>query len=50
MPIKERVNTGGTKEFVYTDEDRKRIESDDTKPTREFKEALRERRKKKEYR
>jgi len=50
MPIKERVNTDGTKEFVYTDEDRKRIESDDTKPTREFKEALRECRKKKGHR
>ena len=42
MLTKERVNTGGTKEFVYNDEDRKRIESDDTQSTREFKEALRE--------
>jgi len=47
MPIKERVHTGGTKEFVYTDEDRKRIESEDTEYTREFKDALRAHRNKK---
>jgi len=44
--IKERTNTGGSKEFVYTDEDRRRIASEDTESTREFKKALREHRNK----
>lgn len=37
--MRETVKTGGTKEFVYTKEDMKRIRSSDTDFTREFKEA-----------
>ena len=39
---KETVHTGGTKEFVYTEEDRKRIESEDTESTGDFKNVLRD--------
>ena len=44
-----KANTGGTKEFHYTDEDLERIRNTDTKSTREFKDALREWREKQEY-
>jgi hypothetical protein len=44
-----RVNTGGSKEFRYTNEDLERIRSEDTEPTREFKKALRGWRGDKEY-
>src|SRR3989344_2477569 len=39
---REIANTGGNKEFHYAKEDLKRIESQDTESTREFKAALRE--------
>ncbi len=32
--------TGGEKEFVYTKEDTKRIQAEDTESTKEFKKAL----------
>lgn len=34
-------NTGGQKEFVYTKEDVRRIESENTDSTKEFKDELR---------
>lgn len=40
-------HTGGAKEFRYTDEDLKRIESEDTESTRDFKNALRHHRNRK---
>lgn len=38
----EKVNTGGTKEFIYTKEDMKRIRSEDTPSTKDFKEGYNE--------
>jgi len=42
---RDRINTGGLKEFHYDKDYYKRIESEDTESTREFKKALREWRK-----
>lgn len=38
MPI--RSNTGGEKEFVYSKEDLRKIEGEETESTKEFKKAL----------
>ena len=44
----EKVYTGGTKEFVYTKEDDKRIRSNDTEISVAFKEALKKQNEKRE--